>query len=58
MLSERRFFAFYSALSTQHSALMLEDLLQRVPVFAFVFFRLAGMMVFAPLFGSTRIPGG
>jgi flagellar biosynthetic protein FliR len=32
------------------------DLLQLVPTFVLVFFRLAGMMLFAPLFGSTRIP--
>ena len=31
-------------------------LLQLVPTFVLVFFRLAGMMLFAPLFGSTRIP--
>jgi flagellar biosynthetic protein FliR len=35
---------------------MPDDLLQRVPVFVLVFFRLAGMVLFAPLFGSTRIP--
>lgn len=35
---------------------MLDVLLQRVPVFALVFFRLAGMMLYAPLFGSTRVP--
>jgi flagellar biosynthetic protein FliR len=35
---------------------MLDDLLQRVPVFVLVFFRLAGMTVMAPLFGSSRIP--
>ena len=29
---------------------------QLVHTFALVFFRLAGMMIFAPLFGSTRIP--
>jgi flagellar biosynthetic protein FliR len=33
-----------------------EHLLNFVPVFVLVFFRLAGMMVFAPLFGSGRIP--
>ena len=32
------------------------SLLQFVPTFVLVFFRLAGMMLFAPLFGSTRIP--
>ena len=31
-------------------------LLSLVPTFVLVFFRLAGMMLFAPLFGSTRIP--
>ena len=31
-------------------------LLNFVPTFVLVFFRLAGMMLFAPLFGSTRIP--
>jgi flagellar biosynthetic protein FliR len=34
----------------------IEQLLQDVPVFVLVFFRLAGMMLFAPLFGSKRIP--
>jgi flagellar biosynthesis protein FliR len=33
-----------------------EKLLQSVPVFVLVFFRLAGLMMFAPLFGSARIP--
>lgn len=32
------------------------SLLQLVPTFVLVFFRLAGMMLFAPLFGSSRIP--
>src|SRR3954469_6717165 len=32
------------------------QLLNFVPVFALVFFRLAGLMLFAPLFGSSRIP--
>src|SRR5215218_5259270 len=31
-------------------------LLTFIPTFVLVFFRLAGMMLFAPLFGSTRIP--
>jgi flagellar biosynthetic protein FliR len=35
---------------------MYTDLLQTVPTFALVLFRVAGMMLFAPLFGSTRIP--
>lgn len=35
---------------------MVDDLLKFVPTFVLVFFRLAGMMLFAPLFGSTRIP--
>jgi flagellar biosynthesis protein FliR len=36
---------------------MLSDLLfQRVPVFVLVFFRLGGMMLFAPLLGSARVP--
>jgi len=34
----------------------LEHVLNFVPVFVLVFFRLAGMMVFAPLFGSGRVP--
>jgi flagellar biosynthesis protein FliR len=34
----------------------IDQLLQDVPVFVLVFFRLAGMMLFAPLFGSNRIP--
>src|SRR4051812_12277327 len=32
------------------------DLLHLVPTFVLVFFRLAGMMLFAPLFGSARLP--
>ena len=35
---------------------MLDSALQFVPVFVLVVFRLAGMMLYAPLFGSTRIP--
>jgi len=31
-------------------------ILLRIPVFVLVFFRLAGMMLFAPLFGSSQIP--
>ncbi len=31
-------------------------MLEYVPTFVLVFFRLAGMMAFAPLFGSSRIP--
>src|SRR3954451_3772430 len=50
----------HSAFTIHHSAFrvhsMLDDLLSRVPTFVLVFFRLAGMMAFAPLFGSTRIP--
>ena len=34
----------------------LNRALQFVPVFVLVVFRLAGMMLFAPLFGSARIP--
>lgn len=34
----------------------IADLLQTVPTFALVLFRVAGMMMFAPLFGSARIP--
>ncbi len=34
----------------------LDHLLQFVPAYVLAFFRLAGMMAFAPLFGSTRIP--
>ncbi|HEV2296759.1 MAG TPA: flagellar biosynthetic protein FliR [Tepidisphaeraceae bacterium] len=34
----------------------IDDLLQTVPTFALVLFRVAGMMLFAPLFGSARIP--
>ena len=34
----------------------IENLLQTGPTFALVFFRVAGMMLFAPLFGSARIP--
>ena len=35
---------------------MVLELLQRVPVFVLVFFRLAGIAIFAPLFGSAMIP--
>jgi flagellar biosynthesis protein FliR len=35
---------------------MIEEIVQLVPAFVLVVFRLAGMMLFAPLFGSTRIP--
>ncbi len=34
----------------------IDDLLQSVPTFALVLFRVTGMMLFAPLFGSARIP--
>lgn len=34
----------------------VNDALQFVPVFVLVFFRLAGLMLFAPLLGSSRIP--
>lgn len=34
----------------------IEALLNFVPVFVLVFFRIAGMMVAAPLFGSARVP--
>lgn len=34
----------------------IDDLLLTVPTFALVLFRVAGMMLFAPLFGSARIP--
>src|SRR5262245_55855167 len=34
----------------------LGEALDFVPVFALVFFRLAGMMLFAPLFGSAKVP--
>jgi flagellar biosynthetic protein FliR len=34
----------------------LENALQFVPTFVLVFFRLAGLMIFAPLLGSARIP--
>ena len=36
--------------------LMFSDFSQSVPVFLFVVFRLAGMMLYAPLFGSARVP--
>ena len=35
---------------------MLDSALQSVPTFVLVVFRLAGMTLFAPLFGSARIP--
>jgi flagellar biosynthetic protein FliR len=34
----------------------IENVFQSGPTFALVFFRVAGMMLFAPLFGSSRIP--
>jgi flagellar biosynthetic protein FliR len=34
----------------------LDQALQFVPTFVLVFFRITGMMIFAPLFGSERIP--
>lgn len=34
----------------------IDDLLQSVPTFALVLFRVAAMMLFAPLFGSARVP--
>src|SRR4051794_38926586 len=34
----------------------IQEALNFVPVFALVLFRLAGMMLFAPLFGSAKIP--
>jgi flagellar biosynthetic protein FliR len=34
----------------------LDDMLSYVPVFVLVLFRIAGFMLFAPLFGSARIP--
>jgi flagellar biosynthetic protein FliR len=34
----------------------LAELLNSIPVFVLVLFRLAGMMLFAPLFGSAKIP--
>jgi flagellar biosynthetic protein FliR len=34
----------------------VEQLLNVIPVFVLVLFRIAGMMIFAPLFGSARIP--
>lgn len=34
----------------------LGELLNFVPVFALVFFRIGAMMLFAPLFGSARVP--
>jgi flagellar biosynthetic protein FliR len=36
--------------------LMLDSVFQFVPTFVLVVFRLAGMMLYAPLFGSARIP--
>ena len=35
---------------------MLDSLSQLVPTFVLVVFRLAGMMLYAPLFGSVRVP--
>src|SRR4051812_1497223 len=48
--------ALRSSFIVHRSSFMLDEILQRVPVFALVVFRLAGMMMLAPLFGSTRIP--
>ena len=58
-LKRRACFGTPFPLSTQSSALstyMPDDVLHRVPVFVLVFFRLAGMTVMAPLFGSSPIP--
>src|SRR3954469_25891664 len=50
----------HSSFIILHSAFCIStmppDLIEYVPTFLLVFFRLAGMMLFAPLFGSTRIP--
>jgi flagellar biosynthetic protein FliR len=35
----------------------IEQALALIPSYVLVFFRITGMMVFAPLFGSARIPG-
>jgi|SRR5580658_9805154 flagellar biosynthetic protein FliR len=35
---------------------MLDDLLQYVPVFVLALFRIAGLLMYAPLFGSAKIP--
>ncbi|MGH7213781.1 MAG: flagellar biosynthetic protein FliR [Tepidisphaeraceae bacterium] len=35
---------------------MYDDLFHHVPTFVLVFFRLTGMMIFAPMFGSQNIP--
>src|SRR3954468_6588929 len=35
---------------------MLDEILQRVPVFVLVVFRLAGMMLMAPVLSSPRVP--
>src|ERR1700712_3039821 len=34
----------------------VEQALQVIPVFVLVFFRVAGLMLYAPFFGSARIP--
>jgi flagellar biosynthetic protein FliR len=48
---------FHSAFATRHSAFdMLDSALNFVPTFVLVVFRLAGMALYAPLFGSARIP--
>src|SRR6476620_4240267 len=48
----------HSAYRIQHSAFefMLDAAVSFVPTFVLVVFRLAGMMLYAPLFGSSRIP--
>jgi flagellar biosynthesis protein FliR len=38
------------------AVMSVEQAIQFVPVFVLVFFRVAGLMIFAPLFGSDRIP--
>jgi flagellar biosynthesis protein FliR len=49
--------AFDSALGIRHSPFpMLDSALNFVPTFVLVVFRLAGMALYAPLFGSARIP--
>jgi len=42
--------------ASKKKIMLLERMLQLVPAFVLVFFRLAGMMLAAPLFGSASIP--
>lgn len=48
--------ASLTSLVPMEGSMSIDQILNFAPAFVLVFFRLAGMMLFAPLFGSTRIP--